>query len=299
MQAGLPHGAALPWRSDRGAAPPATLPVPGAGEAPWRATSMPLLRAGRPLKRWRYVGVYGPQLMLCVGDVHIGPARQTFWGVWDREHGRLHERTNLFAHRSVLLEHGRARVRDRARGVEIDLVLDEDDGVASICPDGPSGYVWTRKQGGVAARGQVSLPGAARRAVDARAVIDDTAGYHARETAWMWSAGVGDDASGARVAWNLVTGVNDPERGSERTLWVDGVPREVDRVRFGHELDGVEFSEGGALRFSAEATRSRRDNLLVIRSDYEQPFGTFSGVLPGGVELREGFGVMERHSARW
>jgi hypothetical protein len=130
-------------------------------------------------------------------------------------------------------------------------------------------------------------------------VIDDTAGYHARETAWMWSAGVGDDASGAGVAWNLVTGVNDPERGSERTLWVDGVPREVDPVRFGHELDGVEFSEGGALRFSTEATRSRRDNLLVIRSDYEQPFGTFSGVLPGGVELREGFGVMERHSARW
>ena len=28
---------------------------------------MPLLRRGRPLKRWRYVGVYGPELMLCAG----------------------------------------------------------------------------------------------------------------------------------------------------------------------------------------------------------------------------------------
>jgi hypothetical protein len=115
----------------------------------------------------------------------------------------------------------------------------------------------------------------------------------------MWSAGVGVDASGTRVAWNLVTGVNDPERGSERTVWLDGVPREVGPVRFGQALDGVEFSGGGELRFSAEATRSRRDNLLVIRSDYEQPFGTFAGALPGGVELREGFGVIERHSARW
>ena len=53
------------------------------------------------------------------------------------------------------------------------------------------------------------------------------------------------------------------------------------------------------LRFTAEATRSRRDNLLVIRSRYEQPFGTFRGTLPGGVELATGFGVMERHVAVW
>ena len=298
MQAGLTHGAALPWRSDRGAAGPGALPVPSAGETPWRATSMPLLRARRPLKRWRYVGVYGPELMLCVGDVHIGPARQTFWGVWDRERGQLHERTNLLTHRSVLLEPGRARVRDRARGVEIDLLLDENVGVASVCADGDAGYVWTRKQGGVAARGQVSLPGSTQ-PIAARAVIDDTAGYHARETAWHWSAGVGVAASGARVAWNHVTGINDPESGSERSVWVDGVAREVAPVRFGDALDGVEFGEGGELRFAAEAVRSRRDNLLLIRSDYQQPFGTFAGALPGGVELREGFGVMERHSARW
>ena len=34
-------------------------------------------------------------------------------------------------------------------------------------------------------------------------------------------------------------------------------------------------------------------------SDYRQPFGTFTGTLGGGVELAEGFGVMERHTARW
>src|ERR687895_1365164 len=42
---------------------------------------MPLLRGGRPLKRWRYVGVYGPDLMLCAGDARVGPLRVRWWAV--------------------------------------------------------------------------------------------------------------------------------------------------------------------------------------------------------------------------
>ena len=40
-------------------------------------------------------------------------------------------------------------------------------------------------------------------------------------------------------------------------------------------------------------------NLLLMRSDYRQPFGTFAGTLPGGIELAEGYGVMEQHDVRW
>jgi hypothetical protein len=61
----------------------------------------------------------------------------------------------------------------------------------------------------------------------------------------------------------------------------------------------VSFAEGGALEFTAGAMRARHDNLLIFRSEYEQPFGTFRGTLPGGVELAEGYGVMERHVAVW
>ena len=35
----------------------------------------------RPLKRWRYVGVYTPELMLCVGDARIGGIPQRWWAV--------------------------------------------------------------------------------------------------------------------------------------------------------------------------------------------------------------------------
>ena len=30
-----------------------------------------------------------------------------------------------------------------------------------------------------------------------------------------------------------------------------------------------------------------------------QPFGTFAGALPGGIELAQGYGVMEEHDVRW
>src|ERR687894_1605146 len=42
---------------------------------------MPPVRAGRPLKRWRYVGVYGAELCLCAAEVWVGPIAQRFWGV--------------------------------------------------------------------------------------------------------------------------------------------------------------------------------------------------------------------------
>jgi hypothetical protein len=135
--------------------------------------------------------------------------------------------------------------------------------------------------------------------VDARAVIDDSAGYHARRTTWSWSAGVGITVDGRELAWNLVDGVHDSQQNSERTVWVEGAPHEVGPVRFADSLDRIDFAEGGALRCDIESMRSRRDNLLLVSSNYRQPFGSFSGTLPEGLELASGHGVMEWHDARW
>jgi len=263
---------------------------------------MPGRRGARPLKRWRYVGVYGPELMLCVGVAQVGPGRQSFWAVWDRAAGRLHERTRL-RRGSVQLgldQPGRVLVHDGA--VTIDLTLDEVDGVETVCPVGPrpgDAFAWTRKQGGVRARGVVTVDGATRE-LDALAVIDDSAGYHARHTAWQWCAGVGRADDGRAVAWNLVAGINDPPHDSERTVWVDGEPAEVGpEARFADDLSAVATDDGVDLRFAAEAVRERRENLLVVRSSYRQPFGTFAGTLSGGLALAEGWGVMEQHTALW
>ena len=243
----------------------------------------------RPLKAWRYVGVYGPELMLCLGVVRVGRARQAFWAVWDRRRGRLHERTTMGSGR-MRLAPGSARVLER--DVQIDLRLEETAGIETVCPTGES-YAWTRKQGGIKAEGTIALAGEPR-TFEARAMIDDTAAYYERHTSWRWSAGVGRAADGRALAWNLVAGVNDPPHSSERTLWIDGEPREVGPCVFAEDLTSVD-----QLRFSAEAVRESDENLLLLRSRYRQPFGTFSGRFPEGIELAEGYGVMEDHEAWW
>ena len=258
---------------------------------------MPLFRGARPLKRWRYVGVFCEELMACAAIVRVGPARQTFWAVLSRTDSRLLERTRLFPRRgTVELAPGRLRVRDGA--LALDLALEEDAGIEARCAHG-SGYVWTRKQAGIRAHGTVALDGGLPREIEALAVVDDTAGYHARVTEWCWAAGVGTDPAGTPLAFNLVEGVNDPPHGSERAVWVDGEPREAPPVHFAADLGSIHATDGSRLDFAAEAERSRRERLLLVSSDYRAPFGTFAGTLPGGVPLTRGIGVVEHHRARW
>jgi hypothetical protein len=192
---------------------------------------------------------------------------------------------------AVRLAYGTAAVDDRELG--LDLAFTEGAGVETVCPSG-DGYAWTRKQGGVIAAGTIALGGEPSRAFAGRAVIDDTAAYYERHTRWRWSAGVGTAAGGVQVAWNLVEGVNDPPHNSERTVWVDGIPHEAEPVHFADDLSSV-----GELEFAEEAVRERHENRLLVRSHYRQPFGTFAGSLPGGVELAEGWGVMEDHDVWW
>jgi Domain of unknown function (DUF2804), C-terminal len=237
---------------------------------------MPLWRGGRPLKRWTWVGAFGPDVMLCAAVARIGPFVSSWWAVWDG--ARLLERTV------------RRPLAVTAAGVsipEISVSAGPGAEIEVVSPHG-SQYIWTRKRGGVRVTGTVL-----GRQVELTGLVDESAGYHARHTTWWWSCGVGTTTSGAAVAWNLVDGVHDAPVGSERTVWIDGVPREVGPVAFGG-LRGV-----GDLRFSAAATRARRDRMLLVSSDYEAPFGTFTGVVPEAGELAAAWGVMERHDARW
>ena len=75
--------------------------------------------------------------------------------------------------------------------------------------------------------------------------------------------------------WNLVEGMFE----GECVVWVDGEPHHVGRLPF-DGLDGV-----GELRFTPLAARTHHENYLVLASDYEQPFGTFSGSLPIAGEI--------------
>lgn len=243
----------------------------------------------RPLKRWRYAGVFGPELQLCVGDARIGPVPVRWWAVAER--GRpLREGRG-----GITLAPGAVRVDDG--DVAIRLELQEGEPVETVTGYGRA-FAWTAKRADAPARGTVRL-GERVVEVDARGVVDESAGYHPRHTRWRWSAGVGSTVDGRSVGWNLVAGIHDSARDSERTIWLDGEPHEPGPVAFDDALTAIRFATGESMRFDEWCVREDRTNLLVVRSRYRQPFGTFHGELPGGIELAAGYGVMEEHDVRW
>jgi hypothetical protein len=213
--------------------------------------------------------------MVCVARANVGPLGRRWWAVWDGE--RLHEGT-----RGVSVSPIGATVRDG--DTRLDLALAHGRSIEVT-----TGPAWTRKTP-LRVTGTIAL-GAASMAIDSAGLLDESAGRHARRTAWRWSAGAGVADSGADVMWNLVEGLHDGSP-AERTVWIDGEPHALPHQPF-DGLDGV-----GGLRFTAQAVRAKRENYLVVASDYEQPFGTFAGALPIAGALR-GWGVMERHTALW
>ncbi len=205
-------------------------------------------------KSWRWIGAFGPDVMLCVAHARVGVLRRSWWAVWDC-----------------------TQLREGMRA-PFELALEEGEPIEAT-----TGPAWTRKtplrvRGTVLGR-EIDLPG----------LLDESHGRHARRTSWLWSAGAGVTVDGVPVTWNLVAGMHP----GENTVWVDGSPSLVDPPPF-TGVTGV-----GDLRFTVLATRAKKENYLVIASDYEQPFGTFTGRLPTGQELAQGCGVMERHEALW
>lgn len=276
----------IPWRG----------PGPDRPDLPLPPGKMPLRSAGQTRKRWRYVGFYGEQLMLCAARAQVGPLSQSFWVLWERDSGEQLSHTALRpGSREVWMDGPRVEID--ARNLRASLTLGEAAPIESICPSpGGAGWGWTRKRAGVPFTGEVEASGRKWK-VNALGVDDESAGYHQRHTSWHWSAGVGSAADGRAVAWNLVEGINDPPSASERAVWVEGEPHEPGPVRF-DGLAAVVFGDGGRLEFSSESERARNENFLLVQSRYRHRFGGFSGSLDG-IELASGLGVMEQHDAVW
>jgi hypothetical protein len=281
--------AELPWRG----------PAPDRPDLPLPPDRMRLRRKGRLLKQWVYVAAFADEFLLCGARVQVGPLGQTFWAIYDREAGEMHEHTRLRlpgARGEVFSEEDRIRIIVGGE-VRANIRPGEGRAVESVCETPEGGYTWTRKTADLPLECDVRIDGK-RWQVEARGVRDDSAGYHPRHTVWSWSAGVGESEDGRSVGWNLVTGINDPPRNSERAIWVDGAPSEPGPVRF-EDLDAIAFEGGERLAFKPDCERAHEERRPFVRYTYRQPMGRFTGGLPGGIALREGLGVMEHHDAVW
>ncbi|MEP6921052.1 MAG: DUF2804 family protein [bacterium] len=274
-----------PYRGN-GANRPRGVPIP--------PEHLPLFRSCQLRKSWHYVSFWSPELSFCAARVSVGPLAQEYWGIWDRANRQFSERSHRFSQRLHLDE---TRVHFSDGDADIDVLFDECMNFEVFRPAN-SAYIWSHKDYCRHARGTVRL-GQTIHSVSGVMFVDINAGYHERHTHWRWAAGAGIDQQGRVIAFNAITGLFDTQTQSERTIWIDGETQEIGPVSFAADLSTVSFAEGSTLNFVREALIEHHDNFLLVRSDYFHWFGTYSGSLPGGIELREAPGVCERHDALW
>ena len=120
----------IPWRGPGDDRPDLPLP-PG---------PMPLRRDGQNRKRWRYVGLFAEEVMLCAARAEIGPLKQSFWVLLDRRSGKQLTHTALRpGSREVRFDGPGLEIK--ARDLRASLHLGECEPIESICPSG-SGWGW-------------------------------------------------------------------------------------------------------------------------------------------------------------
>lgn len=143
-----------------------------------------------------------------------------------------------------------------------------------------------------------------------RLMMDDHKGYYPFVMRWDWVTAAGRDTLGRRVAFNLTRNQStDPARFHENCLWIDGRAHLLPPVTFvrtgyaaGDRWRMTDETGAVDLVFTIQVEGKVAVDAIVVRSDYQGPFGTFEGTLRAsdGAEARiDGlFGMGERFLLR-
>ena len=287
-------------------------------------------------KKWFYVAVATDEVWISLAAVRMGYATSAFAFVFDRASRRMlvdrtvvgppraaeigddpHARGVLatfgFGRSSVLLErrvegpNESCELRARFQDLDIDLSFDESSAppsIAAIAKLGPSLASATEKRALARARGSVVAAGRRISLDGGVAGYDYTHGLMPRNTRWRWAFAMGRAKDGEPIAFNVVQGfVGEAECAAFRT----GGTFPIHEPRF--ELD-VEHpgrpwrlvGDGIDLVFDVGAVHEQRTNLVVVRTRFLQPAGTFRGTLRvdgRDIELDGVPGVVEDQDVVW
>ena len=254
---------------------------------------MPPLRRGRPLKRWRYVGVYRPDAdavrrrrarrRRAAALVGRGAAGRRAARADDARPGRRRCSSRARAGRERGASRSSSRSRSRRR-VEV------------VSPHGRS-WIWTAKQRRRAVRGRVE-PRARELRARRRRRLHRRVGRLSRAPHRV--ALVGRRRPRRRRApggWNLVDGVHDAADGER----ADGVDRRRAARGGAARRSRADLSRRRRARASASGRRARsaRDRGYCAQPLPAAVRRVRAASCPGGIRLAEGYGVMEEHEVRW
>jgi len=281
-------------------------------------------------KRWQYLFVATPDVMLSMAVIDCGYLSSGICAVFDRGGRRLlvdenpvlpplcaqvgEEPADGMSARLVgpridaRLQRAQGRISVKAKWshAEVDLVLDAARAprpLSAVAKVGVAGrFDFTQKTALVPAEGEVRAGNIRFPVRGQLAGLDYTHGLLARETAWRWAFATG--RCGSRpVAFNFSEGFLQGE--GENAVWIDGEPQAAGPVSFAFQPEApmgtwrLRSTDGEVdLSFQPEGYRAQDVDLKLIRSRYLQPFGTFSGRLHG-VAVEGLAGVTEDHAARW
>jgi hypothetical protein len=172
----------------------------------------------------------------------------------------------------------------------------------AICPvrDAPGALHTTRKAACIEASGRIAWSGGEHRlGPDAFLLLDHSHGLPARHTNWRWVMAQGTDRRGETVALNAVSGFNE---GLENVVWIGGEPRPLGKVNIAFDPDHADqpwvlYGDDLELELQVEGVRSHDVNLGLVASRYDQPIGTWRGIVHGHDVTM--VGVAEDHAAVW
>ncbi|MCL1088139.1 DUF2804 domain-containing protein [Shewanella profunda] len=182
--------------------------------------------------------------------------------------------------------------------------------MAMCSPTGYSGWTYTQKHNGLTVTGKLTVDHEQQPLNAALAGYDFSAGFMRRDTSWRW-ASINAQIDGGIMGLNLAAGVNETG-ANENVFWINGERHLLGPVQFEfdrHATKGTEvwriYSHNGQvdLLFSARTCRSEKRNLILLKSNFRQYIGLFSGTIIDNAgrchQLNNVLGLTEDHYARW
>ena len=294
------------------------------------------LRRRLARKAWVFAGVHTERFAMGFALVDAGLVASAFVYVYDRYTQQLTERKLLrplgfaadFAptpHCSWHLQQGGQCYRwfkqpDAAvyvaeyHGQGLSLTLHLADNGHSISalnrtPHSPCQY--TEKNIGLITQAACTLNNEQHQLSSPHGVFDFSLGYPPRHAQWQWASLSGHTDDGRHIGINAVAQYFN---GLENTLWLangqgNSRPTPLPQMLFDYNHHDVLQpwsirSADGCLNicFIPEGLRQENINLGLLASQFQQPFGRFTGSYTepdGQCHAIRGLGVVEQHRAVW
>ena len=181
----------------------------------------------------------------------------------------------------------RLDVRIRLEGIAVDAAIDESSGppaITAIAPVGPPGEGClnaTEKRVLLGMTGGATCAGRDFTLDGGNAGYDYTHGLLPRHTKWRWAYAQGRTTAGDPIGFNVVQGFVGE---AECAAWWGGRVMAIPEPTF--DFDAADpmkpwqlTGAGIDLRFTPGGVHAQHTQLVVVKSRFVQPVGTFTGTL--------------------